>query len=51
MQSAEIEMYIKEREKENSLRFVDQPAVINYEKMVHVLVREDCVTIDIHTWI
>lgn len=41
MQSAETEMYIKEREKEKSLCFVDQPTVINYEKMMHMLVGED----------
>lgn len=40
-------MYIKEREKENSLCFVDQSAVINYEKMVHVLIGENRVTIGI----
>ncbi|GAB1864902.1 hypothetical protein CAJAP_05981 [Camponotus japonicus] len=43
-------MYIKEREKDNSLCFVDQSAVINYEKMVHMLVGEDCVTMDIREY-
>lgn len=41
-------MYIKEREKD--ICFVDQSAVINYEKMVHVLVGEDCVTMDIREY-
>lgn len=50
MQNAEIEMYIIEREKENSLCFVDESAVINYEKMVHVLVGENCVIIDIREY-